>query len=683
MTDDKGLRQRSVGQTAPSVLESREHLEAILQGVADGVVVHDSDGAIAYANEAAAQLFGVSSPLSLLSGSIQDALAPFDLFDTHRAPLAVDDLPAWEVFHGSSAARRAIICRQRETGEDRWWIVYASPVRDDAERVRYVVCILRDVTDRAHGAQANARLAAVVTSSSDAIITRSLDAIITSWNPAAERLYGYSADEAIGQPAAILVPVDRHAEMAAKMERLRAGEHLEAFEGVRIRKDSTQVDVALTLSPIFDQDGRFVGVSSIERDITAQRRAQDALQLLAEAGEVLGASLDYETTLAGLAELIVPRLADWCSVNTFDDTGKPTQLALAHVDPEQVSWVRALQESMPYGVEETSDIARVQRTGEPVIYREITDEMLVAGARTPEHLAALRQLGFRSGIVVPMITRGRVVGTMTLVYAESGRLYHDDEIALAQEIARRAAIAVDNAGLYADAQHAARAREDFLLTASHELRTPLTSVKASAQLVSRYLDQPQPDRTRIVAMIARLQGEIGRLETLSLDLLDAARIQRGRFELQPEPSELVALAREVLAGLERSGYRLPAHRLVMDAGEPVSGVWDPQRLRQVVSNLISNALKYSPAGGEIRVRVLREGDAALLVVEDEGIGIDAAEAARLFQPFERGTAVRHSIGGVGLGLYITRQIVDAHGGTISLDSTPGAGSRFTVRLPVA
>jgi signal transduction histidine kinase len=398
---------------------------------------------------------------------------------------------------------------------------------------------------------------------------------------------------------------------------------------------------------------------------------------------VLGASLDYEATLASVADLIVPRLADWCSVNMVDENGKQTQIALAHSDPEKVRWVLQLQETLRTDDGDNTDLARARQTGEPVIYRNITDEMLVQGARSPEHLAAMRQIGFRSGVIVPMMTRGRAVGTMTLVYAESGRLYRDDEIELAKEIARRAAIAVDNAALFADAQKAAQAREDFLLTASHELRTPLTSVKATAQLVSRYLNQPEPSRRRIVAMIDQLNGEIGRLETLSLDLLDAARIQRGRFELQPEPSDLATIAREVVETLDRSSHRLPTHQLVLDASDPISGVWDPQRLRQVVSNLVSNALKYSPEGGTVHVRVLREGDEAVLQVEDEGIGIDPAESVKLFQPFERATIVRHSVGGVGLGLYIARQIVEAHNGTISIESTPGKGSVFIVRLPGA
>lgn len=682
MIDESSQQVATAGRAVPLVLESREHLEAILNGVADGVVVQDIDGNIAYANGSAAQLLGFSTPADMLGRTIHNALASFELRDTSGPAISTEQLPAREIFTGALSARRAIVVQHRESGEERWWIVTASPVRDVVGNVAYAVCILRDATDRVRGGQANARLAAIVASSADAIIGKNLDAVITNWNPAAERLYGYSAAEAVGQSIAMLIPPDRPDELPSIMARLRKGQHIDTIETVRMHKDGTRVDVSLSFAPIRNEDNQIVGASTIARDITAQRRSQNALKLLAEAGDVLGASLDYETTLAGLARLLVPRLADWSAVNMLDETGLPAQIALAHSDPDKVEWVRKLQEQFRPSPDEVRAMLQVLSTGEPQIYREITDEFLVANARSPEHLDVLRQLGFRSALGIPMMARGRVIGTISLVYAESGRIYHDDEIQLAQEIARRAALAVDNAMLFAEAQQAARAREAFLLTASHELRTPLTSVKASAHLVSRYLHQPEPDQARIIAMVDRLRGEIGRLETLSLDLLDAARIQRGRFELHAGPCDLVAIAREVVATLEQSAYRQPAHHLIVDVDEPVTGDWDEHRLRQVISNLVSNALKYSPEGGDVRVGVRRDGDDAILTVEDTGIGIDPADAARLFQPFERAENTHNAIGGVGLGLYISRQIVDAHGGSIVIESKLGTGSCFTVRLPL-
>jgi signal transduction histidine kinase len=254
---------------------------------------------------------------------------------------------------------------------------------------------------------------------------------------------------------------------------------------------------------------------------------------------------------------------------------------------------------------------------------------------------------------------------------------------VAEEIARRAALAVDNAGLYADAQRAAVAREEFLLTASHELRTPLTSVKAAAQLVTRFAQQPTPDMQRIMPILAQLQTQIERLEELSLDLLDAARIRRGRLDIEPEPVELVLLTHDILSVIESSAMHTDQHALILYAPAPVTGTWDSRRLRQVIDNLVVNALKYSPDGGEVCVHITRQGTDALIIVEDQGIGITPDDINSLFQPFQRSNAVRQSIGGAGLGLYITRQIVDAHGGTIEVESDLGHGTRFTVRLPGA
>jgi PAS domain S-box-containing protein len=681
MTDDNRLHDAADWDEMPSVLESRDHLEAILQGVADGVVVHDQHGRIAYANAAASGLFGQPPEVSLLGRSIDDLLAPFDLFDVNRAPISAGDLPAWEVFGGSAAARRTIIRRQRETSEERWWLVNASPVRDSAGQVPFVVSILRDATDRVMVIQANARLAALVASSADAIVGMTLDAIITTWNPAAEALYGYTSDEAVGTPVSILVPPDRQDELPAIMERLRSGESVNALETERVAKSGARLDVSLTISPILAPDGSISGASMIARDISEQRRAENALRLLAEIGRVLGTSLNDEEMLGSVAEVVVPGLADWCSISMIDDTGRLNQLALHHREPAKVRHILEIQQRMPYDDDPNSGIVAAMRRREPIVHREIDDAMLLEAARSPEHLEVLRELAIRSSVIVPIVIRGQAVGAITFAYAESGRNYHDDEIELAMEIARRVAIAIDNAWLLAEAQEAAQARQDFLLTASHELRTPLTSVKAAGQLVARYLQQPNPNRQRIETMILNLQSEIGRLEAISVDLLDAARIQRGQFELERAATDLVEIASDVIASLERSSVRLPSHELVLDAGEPIVGYWDARRLRQLVSNLVSNALKYSPNGGIVRVQLTSRDGVGVMAVEDHGIGIKPTEAANLFRPFERAATVRQSVGGVGLGLYITKQIVDAHGGSITVESSPGEGSRFIVRLP--
>ncbi len=232
-----------------------------------------------------------------------------------------------------------------------------------------------------------------------------------------------------------------------------------------------------------------------------------------------------------------------------------------------------------------------------------------------------------------------------------------------------------------EAEQAARVREKFLALASHELKTPLTTVKIYSQLLARHLHQPTPDYQRLDRFALQIQEQIGRLETLVTDLLDASRIQRGRLELHLEEVDLAHLTEQVMSRFELAPERTERHIVVLDTQDPVEGVWDRARLDQVLTNLISNALKYSPHGGEVKVIVRQDDDHAELIVSDQGIGITPSERPRLFQPFQRGESAHLSASGTGLGLYITAQIVEQHGGTIDLESEPAEGSTFTIRLP--
>jgi signal transduction histidine kinase len=236
--------------------------------------------------------------------------------------------------------------------------------------------------------------------------------------------------------------------------------------------------------------------------------------------------------------------------------------------------------------------------------------------------------------------------------------------------------------LYREAREAILAREEFLSIAAHELKTPLTSVKASAQLLRRWSGDERIDRDRNERLMEQLGSEIGRLETLVSDLLDASRIHQGRLDLRLEPIDLVQLAWTVIERFEHVPERTHAHQIIVEADRAVTGFWDRSRLDQVVTNLVSNALKYSPDGGVIRLRVDHEGDEALLSVADQGIGISEHEQEQLFQPFARAESIRGSVSGTGLGLFIAERIIEHHGGTISVTSSPGQGTILAVRIPL-
>ncbi|MDA0366469.1 MAG: HAMP domain-containing sensor histidine kinase, partial [Chloroflexi bacterium] len=292
------------------------------------------------------------------------------------------------------------------------------------------------------------------------------------------------------------------------------------------------------------------------------------------------------------------------------------------------------------------------------------------------------KLSLRSYLAVPVIGRSaEILGALVFGHEKLGVFAERDE-RVAAAIAGQAAIAIENARLYEEAQRAIEVREQFLGIASHELRTPLTVLRGYAQLLQRQIRRGSLDLNQLPGVVEHLVESADRLNRLINELLDTSRLQRGRLDLHREPADLVSVAALVLERFEDVPERTPAHSLVLDAPAPVVGRWDVGRVDQVLTTVVDSAVKYSPDGGEVRVSVRRLDHHAEITVSDQGIGIDASDHAAVFQPFQRVCEDKRVTSGHGLGLYIAEQIVRRHGGTITLDSTPGAGSRFTVSLPV-
>jgi signal transduction histidine kinase len=423
---------------------------------------------------------------------------------------------------------------------------------------------------------------------------------------------------------------------------------------------------------------------------TAEReQAEDRLRFLADASRHLSGSLGYAETLASVVRQVVPALGDYAILDLVDEHGQVHRTATAGGDARLEPLARQL-ERFPANPNVTGrhSIGRAIRTGQADLLPVITADHLDDIVGSPEHRAVLAALGPTSHVIVPLIARSRTLGALTFARIQPDRPYGASDLALAEELARRAALALDNAALYREAQVAVRAREEFLSIASHELRTPLTTVKGYAQYLQRRAQRlgagggDLGDGIGAVTHLAdQLLGQVARLEALVDDLLDVSRIQVGRLELRPEPVDLADLAREVLARFEQAPERTDRHHLRLDADGPVPGHWDAHRLDQVLTNLVSNALKYSPDGGEVCVSVRHDSAVAVLTVRDQGIGIAAADQARLFQPFARTEAARQRFAGTGLGLFISAQIVERHGGTLTVQSATDAGSLFTVCLP--
>ncbi len=431
----------------------------------------------------------------------------------------------------------------------------------------------------------------------------------------------------------------------------------------------------------FDEEGRPRRFTGTIVDVTEQRRAVERVRFLGEATLVLSSSLDYRETLRHLADLAVPALADWCVVEVVNDDGIVEPVAIAHADPALLPLAEEARRRYSPAADAPSGVARVLATGASMLTSEISDELLAAVARDAEHLRLLRAVGLRSSMLVPLKVRDETIGVLGLFQAASGRRYGQEDLALAEELGRRAAIAIENARLYERAQRAIGVRDQFVSIASHELRTPLTSLTLQLSGFSRALATGRfaglaPDA--LGAKLARMERQADRLTALVDELLDVSRVSTGRLVLVDEEVDLVEIAREVLARLGDEADRA-ATALELVAPAALVGRWDGNRLDQVVTNLVANALKYA-SGKPVEVTLEDRGELAQLRVRDHGPGIAESDQRRIFDQFER--AASPNLGGLGLGLWIVKKIVEAHRGRVHVESSPRAGATFIVELPL-
>jgi PAS domain S-box-containing protein len=532
------------------------------------------------------------------------------------------------------------------------------------------------------------RLAAIVESSDDAIVSKDLNGIVLSWNQAAERMFGYTAEEMIGSSIRRIIPADRQSEEDTVLASIRSGRRVDHFETIRTARDGKLVSVSLTVSPVFDNDGNVVGASKIARDISDRKRAeQQAARIaerdafLAQATLTLTNSLDYEETLRTLARLAVPYLADYCAFDVIDHEGVVTRVAIAHVMPEKAE----LAEDVRARFEDTnapSSPQSVMRTKTMSFIRHVTDELLVAASRDdPERLARVRELGIVSFLCVPMVSHERTVGAMTLGNAESGRHFTDADVRIAQDLATRSALAVETAQSYQQLQSANRLKDEFLATLSHELRTPLNAVLGYA----RMLQSGAIAHEKVPQALEVIDRNAAALAQIVEDVLDVSRIVLGKARLKIQPTDVAAVVEDAVATV-RPAVDAKGLALKCSLGHGTASVsGDHSRLQQVVWNILSNAVKFTPRGGNIDVRVTQDDSHVEIVVSDTGIGFPASFRPHMFERFrqaESGTTRLH--GGLGLGLAIARHIVEMHGGTIVADSRgEGKGATFTVVLPLS
>ena len=437
------------------------------------------------------------------------------------------------------------------------------------------------------------------------------------------------------------------------------------------------------------------GLITVWKNITARRQAEEAQRYLSEASAILGSSLNYEATLASLARLVIPDLADWVRVDMLQDDGTVRLLALAHIDPEKVRWAQQLATKYPPNMADRAGLPNVLRTGKAEIYPEITEEMLASGVADPEYLALLKTVQFRGVIIAPIISSRGTLGAITLVSAESRRRYTPNDVALAVELGRRAGIAVENARAHRAeqqaraaavaaqkaAEEASAAKSQFLAIMSHELRTPLNAIAGYVDLMLAKVQGPLTEQQS--EALNRVKRSQQALLVLINNVLNFVKVDAGHIELNVvdgRASDIVrAVEPLVVPQLEARGLR---YSFKCNNGARVLA--DPEKTQQILLNLISNAIKFTEPGGEVTLDCDGDHHHVHFEVIDTGAGIPTDKQKAIFEPFvqlDRTLSSGHE--GVGLGLAISRDLARQMNGKLTVKSQPGKGSRFTLTLPAS
>jgi signal transduction histidine kinase len=475
------------------------------------------------------------------------------------------------------------------------------------------------------------------------------------------------------------VPPEAIAESKQIKERLRANKSWSG-ECLVQRRDTTKFPAIVTDTPVFDEEGKLTARIGISSDITERKRMEDSIRFLSDASASLAQLVDYQSTLQVVAELAVPKFADWCAVDMLESDATLRRLAAAHVEPAKVPIVIEFQERYPPDPNFEYGPARVLRTGSSDMMSVVPDELLAQSARDDEELRMLRSLGLRSYMCVPLKGRGKVLGIMTFAQSESERHYTPADLEFAEELARRAAVAIDNAKLYAELKAADRRKDEFLATLAHELRNPLAPIRNALQI----LKMPRVDAATAQQVREVMERQVDQLVRLVDDLLDVSRVMRGKIELRKEPIELASvIARGVETAMpliEVQGHELsvsvPPESLMLDA--------DPVRMAQVIGNLLTNAAKYTESNGRIWLSAERDDGSVWLRIRDNGIGISPDMLPHVFDLFvQLDEAAARSQGGLGIGLTLVKNLIEMHGGTVEARSDGlGQGSQFVLRLPL-
>jgi PAS domain S-box-containing protein len=660
--------------------------QAVFGQSALGITILGLDGSFEEAN---------ATFCSMLSYSLEDLRARTFVDITHP-----DDIDtSCELFQKLRAGEsdRCVLEKRylRKNGGVVWCRTTVTLLRNDEGQVFQLLGVIQDIDEQKHSEILQTRLTAVIEHSDDAIITKTLNSTISSWNPAAERIFGYTAEEAIGQSITMLIPEKHLDEEPEILDRLRRGERIDHYETVRRRKDGSLINVSLTVSPIKDAQGRVIGASKIARDITRQKRTEatirdqaHVLQLLDTTGKLISSNLDLQNvlqTVTDTAKELTGAKFGAFFYNVIGDQGEAFLLYTLSGAPRE-----AFEK---FGLPRNTPVFKPTFTGAGVMRSADITKDPRYGTMAPHYGMPKGHLPVRSYLAVPVISRtGGVMGGLFFGHSDEG-VFTERAEQLAVGVAAQAAVAMDNARSYEAAQREIASREraeaalrandqrkdEFLATLAHELRNPLAPIRQATVISAS--PTATPDQKRWSHEV--ITRQVHHMSLLLDDLLDISRITRGKLELRTELTDLAAV---VKSAVETSSPSIDAklHTLSIDLPHvAVQFAADPLRLAQALSNLLTNAAKYTDPRGTIRLHASADDQFVQISVSDTGIGITREALPGIFTMFSQVKAAQdRSEGGLGIGLALTKGVVELHGGTIEARSEgPGKGSEFVFRIP--
>lgn len=679
---------------------SVEFLTAVIEAVEDGVVACDADGMITLSNRAARGFYNI--PEEVLS--VGQSASFYSLYASDgKTLLSESDHPLRRALAGEHISDvKAVIASEK--GGLREVVVSGHPLFEAGGGKLGAIIVMREVTGRADAHDALAHesrlMQALMDSIPDAIYFKDTESRFTRVNRHVPYRANIPPESVIGKTDFDFF-VEDHAREAYESEQqiIRTGQPIINKEEKEIYPDGSVTWLSTTKVPIYDEEGRVAGIVGISRDVSDRKLAEEERMkliqeqaaraeaevaekraaFLAHASSILTSSLDYETTLQSVAEFSVPALADWCIVDVVEGD-EIRRVAVAAHDPAKKLLLDELKRSHPPVFDSPQPSSVAMREKKAVLFTEFSDATLASVVRDAAHLDLARKLAPKSAIAVPLIAHGIVLGAITLARSESGRSYDQTDSALVEELARRAAMAIDNARLYQSAQEANRLKDEFLAMVSHELRTPLTPILGWANL----LDNDSPNEVMLKNGLNVIKRNARAQTRIIDDLLDVSRIITGKLHLNItsfDPAGVISAAIDaVRSAADAKSIEI---RAVFDP-RCCRAAGDPDRLQQVVWNLLSNSIKFTPRTGRIDIHLKQVDSEIEIKVSDTGRGIRANLLPHIFDRFRQAdSTTTREHGGLGLGLAIVRHLVELHGGTVRADSRgEGDGSTFTVKLPL-